>query len=242
MGDKIPQGLEKTLLVKEGVFDLLQEWKGIDRLAPQYDDLALLYDVVRRQQSKIIWEFGCGYSTLVLSAAIQKNKEEWKGDAKNYEKILKFWTHYVIETDNRRQWWDDTIDNVDRIITTTNIVPHLSPVVIGDFCGRVCHYHTSLPKIMPTFAYLDGPDPQDVMGTLHGFNFQNSALVPMSADLLFVEPLMWIGTLILVDGREANCSFLGNNFQRNWDVTWIKDGDSTLFHLKDGPFVEDKQI
>jgi hypothetical protein len=55
----------------------------------------------------------------------------------------------------------------------------------------------------------------------------------MAADLLLMESILLPGTFILVDGRTNNARFLKNNFQRNFEMSWDKDGDVTSFELQE---------
>ena len=55
----------------------------------------------------------------------------------------------------------------------------------------------------------------------------------MAADILLMESILLPGTFILVDGRTNNARFLNNNLQRNFEMSWDKDGDVTSFELKE---------
>ena len=110
---------------------------------------------------------------------------------------------------------------------------HYSEIKIDTFNGRVCHFYDNLPDIIPDFIYLDGPNPKDVKGSVNGITFQCDERTVMAADLLLMESILLPGTFILVDGRTNNARFLKNNFQRNFEMSWDKDGDVTSFELKE---------
>lgn len=63
--------------------------------------------------------------------------------------------------------------------------------------------------------------------------FQCDERTVMAADLLLMESILLPGTFILVDGRTNNARFLKNNFQRNFEMSWDKDGDVTSFELQE---------
>ena len=63
--------------------------------------------------------------------------------------------------------------------------------------------------------------------------FQCDERTVMAADLLLMESILLPGTFILVDGRTNNARFLKNNFQRNFEMSWDKDGDITSFELQE---------
>jgi hypothetical protein len=48
-----------------------------------------------------------------------------------------------------------------------------------------------------------------------------------------MESILLPRTFILVDGRTNNARFLKNNFQRNFEMTWDKEGDITTFELNE---------
>ena len=63
--------------------------------------------------------------------------------------------------------------------------------------------------------------------------FQCDERTVMAADLLLMESILLPGTFILVDGRTNNARFLKKNFQRNFEMSWDKDGDVTSFELQE---------
>ena len=62
--------------------------------------------------------------------------------------------------------------------------------------------------------------------------------MPMACDILKFEYFYTPGTIIVVDGRSANSSFLRNNFQRNWKYTNDEKNDQHIFYLDDKPLGE----
>ena len=80
---------------------------------------------------------------------------------------------------------------------------------------------------------MDGPD--SVKKSINSFNTKHLELMPMSCDILKIEPFLIPGTIILIDGRTANANFLKNNLQRNWLYKRDKIFDQTVFFLNDRP-------
>lgn len=222
------------LLEKDGILPLLENWTDKNvRFPPQLDDLEFLYSMIREMKSKVIMEFGIGYSTLVIAKAIEKNKFEWDGNVRPFKTKTNLFTVNVIEANNDDQWVIGTMANLKSRISVDNIRITRCRVLAGMFHDMVCHYYKIIPNILPDFIYLDGPDPKHVIGSIRGISFNHPEALPMAADLLFIEPILLPGTVILVDGRTANARFLERNFQRKWEM--IPACDMTLLKLIEAP-------
>lgn len=222
------------LLEKEGVLPLLENWTDADtRLSPKLDDLEFIYELARGLKAKVVLEFGIGYSTLVLATALEKNKEEWDGDTKPFKTNDNLFTVNVVEANNDGRWISGAMHNIRDRMPVDNIRVTSCPVMAGTFNDRICHYYTRIPNVLPDFIYLDAPDPMHVNGNIRGVHFNHSEALPMSGDLLFIEPILLPGTTIVVDGRTSNARFLQRNFQREWYHNRYADKDMTVFMLKE---------
>ncbi len=104
-----------------------------------------------------------------------------------------------------------------------------------NFNFRLCTVYKKIPKINPQLIYLDGPDLYSVKNTINNFNTNFDECVPISADILLIEPFLLPGTIIVVDGRVSNVRFLENNFQRKWKKIVYKNIDLTTFILNEKP-------
>ena len=107
--------------------------------------------------------------------------------------------------------------------------------------GQVCHLYDQIPPFTADFIYLDGPDCDQIAGDVNGMSVRFGSPeytygLPMSGDLLLLEPFMWPGTIIVTDGRGANAYFLKNNFRRNWDYHYDEECDQHIFNLLDAPW------
>ena len=228
----------KDYLNKQGINlgheNFNDEFKPIE---PNWDDLCNLYKLIRKRKPFTVLEFGVGYSTVVIAAALEKNWSEW--DKLTIKpKIRNSQIFKLFSVDTSDYWISKTKERIsDNCAGFVNFV--YSEVEIGTYQGQICHYYKNLPDIVPDFIYLDGPDPKEVKGEINGLSFQCNERTVMSADLLVMESTFLPGLFILVDGRTNNVRFLKNNFKRSYQFQWDKQGDFSTFELiedKLGPF------
>jgi len=220
------------LLKKDEILPLLDDWTDAGtRLPPHYDDLEFLYGLIRKYKSKVVLEFGIGYSTLVIAKAIEKNKLEWDGNVRPFKTKTNLFTVNVVEANNDGRWMAGAMENIIDKVPTGMVRVTSCPVMVGTFRDMICHYYTRIPNVIPDFIYLDGPDPKDANGNVRGIHFNHPEAIPMAADLLFIEPILLPGTVILIDGRTANARFLQRNFQRKWRYDWFPEKDMTVLLL-----------
>lgn len=194
-----------------------------------YRDLDRVYELMRVKGARTVLEFGVGYSTLRIASALTRNKADWD---KLEEKPLvrNRFMFQVFSVDGSEGWlnyWRNEL--VDCLTGFVNFC--YSGVKIGQWMGQVCSFYERLPDIVPDFIYLDGPDPAQVEGDIHGLSFGCLERTVMAGDILLMESTLLPGCTILVDGRTNNARFLERNFTRNWKVTWDQEGDVTIFEL-----------
>ena len=60
-------------------------------------------------------------------------------------------------------------------------------------------------------------------------------MMPMVSDLLKIEYFLTPGTMIVVDGRGANSSFLKDHFRRRWIYKKDEENDQHIFYLDEKP-------
>ena len=215
---------------KEGAFDAVSGKLNIP-FPPVAEDLARLHRLIRKRKAFTILEFGSGLSTIVMADALSKNKAEFLALDKKPELRNRF-MFQIFSVESDKQWIENSQSNFPKhLFEYVNF--HYSEIKIDTFNGRICHFYDNLPDIVPDFIYLDGPNPKDVKGNVNGMTFQCDERTVMAADLLLMESILLPGTFILVDGRTNNARFLKNNFQRNFEMRWDKDGDITSFELKE---------
>jgi len=235
--NKINSWLAERYLKGAGLMQFLQSGnKG--QWGPAYRDLARLHQIVVKRNSCNILEFGVGWSTIVLADALRLN-EQRRNSLKQKSHVYRQAgnignaTHsfQVFSVDSSSKWIEACKETIP---------PHLekyiqlvySPSEAGLFNGRACHFHKLLPDIVPDFIYLDGPNPKDVQGNVHGMTWQNTDRPVMAGDILLMEPILHRGTLVLIDGRNNNADFLANNLQRSWTIRHHKLDNFTTMELR----------
>ena len=215
---------------KEGVFDAVSGKLNIP-FPPVAEDLARLHRLIRKRKVFTILEFGSGLSTIVMADALSKNKTDSLGLQEKPELRNRF-MFQIFSVESDKKWIEYSQSNFpNHLLEHVNF--HYSEIKIDTFNGRICHFYDNLPDIGPDFIYLDGPNPKDVKGSVNGITFQCDERTVMAADILLMESILLPGTFILVDGRTNNARFLNNNLQRNFEMSWDKDGDVTSFELKE---------
>src|SRR3990167_2083718 len=164
---------------------------------PELDDLTRLHFLVRSRRVTTILEFGVGKSTVVFADAIKKNQEEYGAFVKNnLRRANPFQVHAV---DNSLEWINQCKkDVVSELMEFTHF--HFSEVEMTTFNGRICTAYRKLPNICPDLIYLDAPGQYGVQGDVRGISTESPDRLPMSADILFFEPFLLPGTMIVVDG------------------------------------------
>ena len=192
------------------------QYNGEPALPPQKADLERLYNLIIKHRSTTVLEFGCGYSTLVIEQALRDN-HNWFDNLEHKPNIRNNSLWFTHSVDTNLQWVHELIR-----ITKRTILKY-TECSLSSYNGRYCHTYNELPSITPDFIYLDGPDPTQVNG------FKN--FTPISADILYLEPILLPGTIVLIDGRTNNARFLENNLQRNWKIEWNSEEDYTLMEL-----------
>jgi hypothetical protein len=192
-------------------------------------DLARLHRIVRERKVFTVLELGVGHSTIAIADALEKNRLEWEALPTKPSVRNRFMFH-SFSVDTSKDWLAHTETTIPAHLRA-RVTFHHSSVHIGTYNGQLCHFYQSLPDIVPDFIYLDGPDPKQVEGSIHGLSFQCDERTVMSGDLLLMEPVLLPGTFVLVDGRTNNCRFLANNLRRKFEIKWDRAGDVTTFEL-----------
>tara|TARA_B100001057_G_scaffold498491_1_gene605627 strand:- start:4521 stop:5267 length:747 start_codon:yes stop_codon:yes gene_type:complete len=204
--------------------------------SPDLEDLYFIHKLILTNKRITALEFGCGWSTLIIKHALIINRKKFLSKTKMLRKNNLFELHTV---DNQKKYLKLTKNKTRKFFANKEkIYYHYSKCKMSKFNGRICTEYEYLPLINPDFIYLDGPNPFSVSGNISNFSTAHKELMPMASDILKIEPFLLPGTIILIDGRTANASFLKNNFQRNWLYRRIEKTDHSIFYLKDKPLGE----
>jgi hypothetical protein len=110
-----------------------------DAIPPDYCDLWLLFNLVRRKRPRIVFEFGAGCSTVVLAEALQQNGSGFLHSIDSEE----IWTKIA---------WNSLPMNLRNICEV-----QYSTVSVVERYGVKGFKHDNVPDEMPEFVYLDGP-------------------------------------------------------------------------------------
>lgn len=205
---------------------------GTTPLAPNLPDLARLHYLVRSRRVTTVLEFGVGRSTWALADALERNRQEF-GDFVWSE--LRRANPFELHSVDTSQHWIDVCRGhlppqlVERVRFTR------TDARMTTFNGRACTLCDTIPNVCPDLIFLDGPDLRSVLGDVHGITTAHDDRLPMSADILVLEPFLLPGTLIVVDGRTANARFLMHNLQGNWACEHHVEEDMHTFELVEPP-------
>ena len=195
-------------------------------LPPQMPDLQRLYDLIIEHRSTTVLEFGCGYSTYIIAQALKENRE-WFDGLEEKPEVRNSHLFEGFAVDTNESWIEECRLNID------GITFHHSPCMVASPYWNVglCHVYASLPDVVPDFIYLDGPDPDQVNTGASGLTFTGKT--PIAADILFMEPILLPGTVVLIDGRTNNARFLRRNLKRLWSFMEDREDDYTLMMLEE---------
>ena len=188
----------KVFLEQEGVFSFIDKGDK-QEFDPGYLKLANLYKLIKVRKPKVVLEFGVGFSTIVMAAALKNNHDMCNRGG------------HLYTVDAEKHWLNNTENKIPSELKTY-VTFHYSPVKIINLNNQLCSCYESLPNICPNFVFSDGPDPLDVIGNVNGLNFNDGRPV-VAADILLYESSAPRDFFIFVDGRWRNCNFLKNNLE-----------------------------
>lgn len=196
---------------------------------PEFDDLIRLHWLCLSRNVMTVLEIGSGFSTHTFDHAMNENRTRFAGLVGTaFRKTNLFQVHSL---DASAEWIEVTRARG----VSEAVVFHQSGVQVSEFNGRICTYFDVFPQVSPDLIYLDGPDQFAVSGEIRGVTTGHPDRMPMAADLLAIEHFLTPGTLIVVDGRQANARFLASNFQRNWAYQQSEIFDQSFFELREPP-------
>tara|TARA_B100000029_G_C17523896_1_gene940950 strand:+ start:460 stop:1305 length:846 start_codon:yes stop_codon:yes gene_type:complete len=206
--------------------------KQIEVYKPQIRDLLRLFEFIVLNKRTTILEFGSGWSTLLISIALEKLKKENKNILNEIRRSDPF---KVFSIDNEKKFLKITKERIKKYFVDKqggkNVNYHLADCNICLYNGNYCIEYSSLPVCNPDFIYIDGPDIFNVKGKIKNFSYGHQDIMPIICDILKIEFFLIPGTIILMDGRTANAQFLYQNLKRNWKYYYDRINDQNLFYL-----------
>lgn len=200
---------------------------------PELDDLYHLYALARRSAAVSVLEFGSGWSTLVLALAVEENAVSF-GDTYDVRHPNPF---QVLSVDVSEEYSARSYARLPEALQR-RVIRHVTSARLVEHSGRWASLFDILPPFVADLIYLDGPEPAQVDGVEDGFQLEDPHGLPIAADILRLEPMLWPETTIVIDGRTANARFLQANLQRRWDHLRDPYGDRTTLFLDETPFGE----
>ena len=201
---------------------------------PNIKDLYFIFKIITLFKRINVLEFGCGFSSIIIKKALEDNKLKYKNT--NFEEmgLKNTFQHFIL--DDQIKYIKIAKNRNSEYFKKNNIQQKyiFSNCEMTSFNNPVCTQYKKLPNIIPDFIYLDGPDLNKIHGNFNGINIsKNKDFTPMSCDILKIENILLPGTIILIDGRGLNSSFLRNNFKRNWIYFYNVFSDQHIFYLND---------
>ena len=243
---KYPKNLSvkkiKTFFIKKGLKELVRmsnerdldinEMVTKNSYKPDLVDLYRLYCFTFLNKRTTILEFGSGWSSLVIAIALTDLKKKYSRDIKALRRNNPFELFIV---DNEKKFLSISKKRMRKYKKLINIKINflLTNVKMTTYNGIICNEYEKLPKSNPDLIYLDGPDQFNIKGSKNGININHIDLLPLNNDLLKIEYFLIPGTILILDGRGGNASFLKNNLQRKWSYKYQKKFDQHIFCLND---------
>ena len=199
---------------------------------PDLIDLYRLYFYIFLNKRTTVLEFGSGWSTLIIALALTDLKKKYKKDIKFLRRNNPF---ELFVVDNEKKYLKISQNRLKKFKKVINVKINFlfSNVQMTKTNGKICNEYTKLPICSPDFIYLDAPDQFNIKGNQNGININHVDMLPLNSDLIKIEYFLIPGTIVLLDGRGANASFLKNNLQRKWSYHNEKKYDQHIFHLND---------
>jgi hypothetical protein len=137
----------KMKLHRCGALDLLAAFiskRAEGSFRPDYADLWYLYRMIRKRKPRTVLEFGSGCSTVILAKALHDN-----GSNSCYSGLL-----YSVDADAR--WADSTESSFPNCLRSVCEISY-SPLLETEYEGIPAWRHATIPDVVPSFIYLDGP-------------------------------------------------------------------------------------
>ncbi len=198
---------------------------------PELKDLYRLYQFIILNKRTTVLEFGCGYSSLIISHALKKLHN--KNNKKPFTRCFHPFKLFVV--DSEKKYINIVKKRLKKFSVGQNVNYLYSKSQMVTYGGNYATEYKKIPSVNPDFIYLDGPDHLKINGSINNFKVSSLDMMPMSCDILKIENYLTPGTIILIDGRTSNARYLKNNFKRNWRKYFDGINDQTIFLLDEKP-------
>ncbi len=198
--------------------------------APELKDLFILYHLIIDNKCTCVLEFGSGWSSYIFYNSIKYLKKK----------------NSIIKFRSSRPFFVYSVENEKKFLKISfNRIKDRKKNIIQFFFSKLknIYYNNSLvlkyekiPNCNPDFIYIDGPD-QTVDLETQKISYKNSNIfMPIISNVLEIECYLQSGTIVCVDGRGAQASFLKRELKRNWIYYYSQKSDQHFFYLNDKSF------
>ena len=103
----------------------------------------MFLQVTRRRRPRVVFEFGSGYSTLVLAEALRRNSKEKQ-------------PVYLYSFETKPSWAERTRHGITDGLESVCEIRDCG-VEVCTLEGDKAYVHTNVPDVVPDMIYLDGP-------------------------------------------------------------------------------------
>lgn len=206
-------------------FDYIFKNNNKKAYPPEIIDLIRLHYIIRLRKITTILELGIGYSTLVMSHAIEMNRLDYKLFVKNNLRRGNPFEIHSVDTSLR--FIKETLKRIPKKLKT-RVKTYFSEAEMTLINNQFCSEFKKLPNICPDFIYVDGPSFMHVKGQVNGINTRHIDRTIIGGDLIKLESLLLPGTLILWDGLTAYARFVEKNLKRDWKFKHLPNLDITV--------------
>ena len=203
---------------------------------PTLKDLYRIYQFVLLNKRTSVFEFGSGWSSLILSLALKELKDKFSKEVKQLRRNNPF-ELFVLE--NEKKYLNITKNKIKKFCKDLNIQNpikinyYFSDVEMTLFNNKICTQYKKVPLCNPDLIYLDGPNQFNVKKDINGISTRHKDMMPMVCDILKFEYFYTPGTIIVCDGRGSNAKFLKDNFKRKWKYVDDQKNEQHIFWLDD---------
>lgn len=211
-------------------FEILENIK----IKPEYVDLYIIFNLIKKRKPKCVLEFGAGCSSFAIILALIENQKENNIDGK------------LFSVDGNDKWLSNILKLLPKNFLEYSSFLYSKPK-ISSFNNQIISMHDDLPDISPNFIYLDGPSHRDVEGDIKNIMFKEKIIEDNKSKFKYIkkhrriiaaDPLLYETTspsdfFILVDRRWSNANFLKKNFKLDYDIKFdLSFGGRVTFEKK----------
>ena len=199
---------------------------------PNILDLYYIYKIIILNKRLSVLEYGCGWSSLIISQALKINKKKNYNISQTLRKENKFELHVF---DNFKSFLNLTKKNYKKYLPdNSNTKFFFSKCLMTTHQDCYCSIYEKKISLNPDLIYIDGPSQYGLIKNKKiFFNTNLNDLMPMSGDILKYEFFLIPGTIVIIDGRGSNVNFLRKMLKRNWTYKYNKNIDQHYLLLSD---------